>query len=161
MAPPFGSASRNRETMSYTRQMGRLARYVKQISFLCWAGHSLVVVADVLLMDEPFSAVDEQTRRKFQEDLLHLLAVEKKTVIFVTHSIEEAVYISDQIVVLSSVSCSSRSSPSAACSRRSRGTFRWREFWALTLILFVFALGLSALVGWLEHRVEYYAGSRI
>lgn len=62
---------------------------------------ALAVDADVLLMDEPFSAVDEQTRRKFQEDLLHLLAVEKKTVIFVTHSIEEAVYVSDQIVLLS------------------------------------------------------------
>ncbi len=62
---------------------------------------ALAVDADVLLMDEPFSAVDEQTRRKFQEDLLHLLSVEKKTVIFVTHSIEEAVYLSDQIVLLS------------------------------------------------------------
>jgi ABC-type nitrate/sulfonate/bicarbonate transport system ATPase subunit len=62
---------------------------------------ALAVNADVLLMDEPFSAVDEQTRRKFQEDLLQLLAVEKKTVIFVTHSIEEAVYVSDQIVILS------------------------------------------------------------
>jgi NitT/TauT family transport system ATP-binding protein len=62
---------------------------------------ALVVNADVLLMDEPFSAVDEQNRRKFQEDLLHLLAAEKKSVIFVTHSIEEAVYISDQIVLLS------------------------------------------------------------
>ncbi len=62
---------------------------------------ALAVNAEVLLMDEPFSAVDEQTRRKFQEDLLHLLAVEKKTVIFVTHSIEEAVYLSDQIVLLS------------------------------------------------------------
>jgi NitT/TauT family transport system ATP-binding protein len=62
---------------------------------------ALAVNADVLLMDEPFSAVDEQTRRKFQEDLLHLLSVEKKTVIFVTHSIEEAVYVSDQIVLLS------------------------------------------------------------
>ena len=39
--------------------------------------------------------------------------------------------------------------------------FQMEEFWALTLILFVFALGLSSLVGWLEHRVEYYAGSRI
>ncbi len=62
---------------------------------------ALAVNADVLLMDEPFSAVDEQTRRKFQEDLLRLLAIENKTVIFVTHSIEEAVYVSDQIVLLS------------------------------------------------------------
>jgi len=62
---------------------------------------ALAVNADVLLMDEPFSAVDEQTRRKFQEDLLKLLSVEKKSVIFVTHSIEEAVYVSDQIVLLS------------------------------------------------------------
>ena len=62
---------------------------------------ALAVDADVLLMDEPFSAVDEQNRRKFQEDLLHLLAVENKTVIFVTHSIEEAVYVSDQIILLS------------------------------------------------------------
>jgi len=62
---------------------------------------ALAVNAEVLLMDEPFSAVDEQTRRKFQEDLLRLLTVEKKSVIFVTHSIEEAVYLSDQIVLLS------------------------------------------------------------
>ena len=62
---------------------------------------ALAVDADTLLMDEPFSSVDEQTRRKFQEDLLDLLQVEKKTVIFVTHSIEEAAYLSDQIVLLS------------------------------------------------------------
>jgi NitT/TauT family transport system ATP-binding protein len=62
---------------------------------------ALCVNADVLLMDEPFSAVDEQTRRKFQEDLLHLVEQEKKTFIFVTHSIEEAVYVSDRIVLLS------------------------------------------------------------
>jgi NitT/TauT family transport system ATP-binding protein len=62
---------------------------------------ALSVNADVLLMDEPFSAVDEQTRRKFQEDLLRLVVTEKKTFIFVTHSIEEAVYVSDRIVLLS------------------------------------------------------------
>jgi len=61
---------------------------------------ALAVDADVLLMDEPFSAVDEQTRRKFQEDLLSLVADESKTFIFVTHSIEEAVYVSDQIAIL-------------------------------------------------------------
>lgn len=53
-------------------------------------------------MDEPFSAVDEQTRRKFQEDLLRLIETERKTFIFVTHSIEEAVYVSDRVVLLSS-----------------------------------------------------------
>ena len=61
---------------------------------------ALSVDADVLLMDEPFSAVDEQTRRKFQEDLLGLVQHENKTFIFVTHSIEEAVYVSDQIAIL-------------------------------------------------------------
>ena len=61
---------------------------------------ALSVDADVLLMDEPFSAVDEQTRRKFQEDLLSLVQDENKTFIFVTHSIEEAVYVSDQIAIL-------------------------------------------------------------
>ncbi|PWL18351.1 ABC transporter ATP-binding protein [Falsochrobactrum shanghaiense] len=59
------------------------------------------VNADVLLLDEPFSAVDEQNRRKFQEDLLNLVEKERKTFIFVTHSIEEAVYVSDRIVLLS------------------------------------------------------------
>jgi NitT/TauT family transport system ATP-binding protein len=62
---------------------------------------ALAVNADVLLLDEPFSAVDEQNRRKFQEDLLRLIEIERKTFIFVTHSIEEAVYISDRIVLLS------------------------------------------------------------
>ncbi len=59
------------------------------------------VNADVLLLDEPFSAVDEQNRRKFQEDLLRLVDKERKTFLFVTHSIEEAVYVSDRIVLLS------------------------------------------------------------
>ncbi len=61
---------------------------------------ALAVDSEVLLMDEPFSAVDEQTRRKFQEDLLGLVAGENKTFLFVTHSIEEAVYVSDQIAIL-------------------------------------------------------------
>lgn len=62
---------------------------------------ALAVEAEVLLMDEPFSAVDEQTRRKFQEDLIRLRETENKTFILVTHSIEEAVYLSDRIVLLS------------------------------------------------------------
>lgn len=61
---------------------------------------ALSVDAQVMLMDEPFAAVDEQTRRKFQEDLLNLVKHENKTFIFVTHSIEEAVYVSDQVAIL-------------------------------------------------------------
>ena len=61
---------------------------------------ALSVDAQVLLLDEPFSAVDEQNRRKFQEDMLELVRNENKTFIFVTHSIEEAVYVSDQIAIL-------------------------------------------------------------
>ncbi len=61
---------------------------------------ALAVDAAIILMDEPFSSVDEQTRRKFQEDLLLLLQDRQKTVLFVTHSIEEAVYLSDRIVLL-------------------------------------------------------------
>jgi NitT/TauT family transport system ATP-binding protein len=61
---------------------------------------ALAVDADILLMDEPFASVDEQIRRKFQEDLLRLLSDENKTVIFVTHSIEEAVYLSYEVVIL-------------------------------------------------------------
>ena len=62
---------------------------------------ALAVDASIILMDEPFSSVDEQTRRKFQEELLDLLRHRQKTVIFVTHSIEEAAYLSDRIVLLS------------------------------------------------------------
>ena len=61
---------------------------------------ALSVDAQVLLMDEPFSAVDEQTRRKFQEDLLVLVKNENKTFLMVTHSIEEAVCVSNQIALL-------------------------------------------------------------
>ena len=62
---------------------------------------ALAVDAEVVLMDEPFSAVDEQTRHKFQEELLALVASQGKTFLFVTHSIEEAVYVSDRVVLLS------------------------------------------------------------
>jgi NitT/TauT family transport system ATP-binding protein len=56
---------------------------------------------DILLMDEPFAAVDAQTREVLQEELLRIWETTKKTVIFVTHSIEEAVFLSDRVVVLS------------------------------------------------------------
>lgn len=56
---------------------------------------------DVLLMDEPFAALDAQTRLALQVHLLEIWNKTKKTVIFVTHSIEEAVFLADRIIVLS------------------------------------------------------------
>jgi ABC-type nitrate/sulfonate/bicarbonate transport system ATPase subunit len=62
---------------------------------------ALAVSPRVLLMDEPFASIDEQTRRLFQDDLLSLWSEERKTVVLVTHSMEEAIYLSDRVVVLS------------------------------------------------------------
>ena len=62
---------------------------------------ALAVEPDLLLMDEPFGALDEIVRDHLNEQLLHLWAKTKKTVVFVTHSIPEAVYLSTKIVVMS------------------------------------------------------------
>ena len=55
---------------------------------------------DVLLMDEPFGALDAQTRVVMQEELIRLSRINPRTVLFITHSVEEAVYLSDRVVVL-------------------------------------------------------------
>ena len=55
---------------------------------------------EIILMDEPFSAVDEQTRELLQEQLLDLWGATRKTILFITHSIDEAVYMSTRIVVM-------------------------------------------------------------
>lgn len=62
---------------------------------------ALALNPEILLMDEPFSALDEFTREKLNEDLLSIWRKTNKTVIFVTHNISEAVFLSDRVVVLS------------------------------------------------------------
>ena len=60
----------------------------------------LALDPDIILMDEPFSAVDEQTRELLQEQLLDLWRATKKTIVFITHSIDEAAYMADRVVVM-------------------------------------------------------------
>lgn len=62
---------------------------------------ALIMEPDVLLMDEPFAALDAQMREILQEELERLLIETQKTVIFVTHSIDEALFLSDRIIVMS------------------------------------------------------------
>lgn len=81
-------------------------RYPRQLSggmkMRVSIARALVTRPQILLMDEPFAALDEITRGKLNDELLDLFARRKLTVIFVTHSVYESVYLSSRIVVMSS-----------------------------------------------------------
>jgi NitT/TauT family transport system ATP-binding protein len=62
---------------------------------------TLAIDPDILLMDEPFGALDAQTRHLMQMELLNIWQSRPKTVIFVTHDVQEAVYLADRIAVMS------------------------------------------------------------
>src|SRR5208282_3357685 len=62
---------------------------------------SYAIEPEVLLMDEPFGALDAQTRTVMQEELIRITRVNPRTVLFITHSVEEAIFLADRVVVLS------------------------------------------------------------
>jgi NitT/TauT family transport system ATP-binding protein len=62
---------------------------------------AMAVEPEILLMDEPFAALDAQTRSLLQEELLAVCQAERRTVVFVTHSLEEAILLADRVVVMS------------------------------------------------------------
>ena len=62
---------------------------------------TLILDPKILLMDEPFSALDVQTRSLMENELLNLWAQDRKSVVFVTHDLEEAISLSDRVVVMS------------------------------------------------------------
>jgi NitT/TauT family transport system ATP-binding protein len=95
-------------------------RLLEQVGLARWAKHyphqlsggmrkraslarTLVYSPPVVLMDEPFGALDAETRAQLQADLLALWSAEKKTILFVTHDINEAIALGDRIVVLSGI----------------------------------------------------------
>ena len=62
---------------------------------------TLILGPQILLMDEPFSALDIQTRQLMENELLELWSADRKSVVFITHDLEEAIALSDRVVVLS------------------------------------------------------------
>jgi NitT/TauT family transport system ATP-binding protein len=120
---PWRSARRNVEAPLELRGMSRGQRGARAIELLELVGlaeaadrvpaelsggmrqrvaiaRALACDGDILLLDEPFAALDEQTRLKLGAELLRLLSEQGKTVVFVTHSLPEAAYLADRIVVL-------------------------------------------------------------
>ena len=103
------SREERRQTAEYYLKMVGLSRFRDAYPFELSGGmRQRVAIAralandpDVLLMDEPFGALDAQTRNRMQKELLCLWKKTEKTIVFVTHSVDEAVYLSDRIIVLS------------------------------------------------------------
>ena len=95
---------RAREYLDLVGLHGFGARYPHEISGgmkqRVAIARSLVYEPDVLLMDEPFAALDAQTREILQDELLRIWDKHKITIVFITHSLDEAIYLSDRIAVM-------------------------------------------------------------
>lgn len=61
---------------------------------------ALAIEPEILLMDEPFGSLDAQTRETMQTELMRIWSIEKRTVLFVTHDIEEAIFLADRVIVM-------------------------------------------------------------
>lgn len=103
----IGKEERRKTAQKYLELVGLSGfkkRYPKQLSGgqqqRVAIARGLAVDPDIIFMDEPFGALDAITRMKLQEDILRISREEKKTIIFVTHDIEEAVFLADRIVVM-------------------------------------------------------------
>lgn len=92
------------EALQMVELSGIESRYPRQLSggmkMRVSIARALVTQPNILLMDEPFGALDEMTRSKLNSDLLHLWEQQHWTLVFVTHNIYEAVYLSSRVVVL-------------------------------------------------------------
>jgi NitT/TauT family transport system ATP-binding protein len=99
---------RRRRAMAFLERVGLAAfadHYPHELSVgmrqRVGIGRAIVMDAPLLLMDEPFGALDAQTRRHMQDELLAIWSADRRTVVFVTHDIDEAVLLGDRVVVMS------------------------------------------------------------
>jgi NitT/TauT family transport system ATP-binding protein len=102
------SAARRARSMTYLERVGLAdfaEHYPHELSVgmrqRLSIGRAIVSGAPLLLMDEPFGALDALTRRRMQDELLGIWAADRRTVVFVTHDIDEAIRLGDRVVVMS------------------------------------------------------------
>lgn len=100
------AAMRARELLAMVKLSGYEHFYPKELSGgmkqRVAIARTLAYGPHILLMDEPFGALDAHTRTRLQNDLLSIWEKDRKTVLFVTHSVEEAVFLSDRVVMMTS-----------------------------------------------------------
>jgi NitT/TauT family transport system ATP-binding protein len=103
----LGKAERRRVAQEYLELVGLhgfAERYPHEISGgmkqRVALARSLAYRPDLLLMDEPFAALDAQTREILQSELLRIWEHERRTIVFITHSLDEAIYLSDRVAVM-------------------------------------------------------------
>ena len=89
---------------------------------------TLAIDPEILLMDEPFGALDAQTRSLMQEELLRIWQRTPKTVIFVTHDVQEAVYLAERVVVMSARPGHAKAIVDTNFDRSDPGIFKSKPF---------------------------------
>lgn len=97
--------ARARELLALVGLAGAERRFPHQLSGgmqqRVGLARAIAIDPEILLMDEPFSALDAQTRELLQTEFLRIYRVTRKTVLFVTHDLDEALYLSDRVIVMS------------------------------------------------------------